>query len=93
MATQPETLQEAASLKRTEWLAYIALIVSLGGGIYIVGVDVQRLNDYDRRIAAMETYQGTSSGKIETLLVTTARIDANVASLTDEQHTHRGGGQ
>ena len=70
-------------MTRAEWIAAAALIISLIQGAYVAGVEVQRLNDHDRRISAAETAQSGQAAKIEQLLITTARIDANVAALAD----------
>lgn len=81
--------EETARVTRAEWIAAAALVISILQGAYVAGVEVQRLNDHDRRLVNMEEQQDRSDGKIKQLLVTVARIDANVSALTDrtrEQH-------
>ena len=87
--TDDQERQEQA-LTRAEWIAAAALIISCGTGLYTAGIEVQRLNDHDRRLTAVEASQNMASGKIETLLVTTSRIDANVASLAEQAKERRG---
>lgn len=69
------------SFTKAEWMAAAALCLSFVQGAYIAGVEIQRLNDQDRRLASLEAAQAASAGKIEQLLITTTRIDANVTAL------------
>jgi basic membrane lipoprotein Med (substrate-binding protein (PBP1-ABC) superfamily) len=91
--TETETRMMERGLNRAEWLGAAALALSFVQGAYIAGVEVQRLNDHDRRLASVESAQASSAGKIETLLITTSRIDANVSALAEqakEQRDRRG---
>ncbi len=88
-AEQTKVNQQATALTRAEWIAAGALIISTGTGLYTAGIEVQRLNDHDRRLAAVEASESTASGKIEQLLITTSRIDANVTTLTDQSKEQR----
>ena len=81
--------RQEQALTRAEWIAAAALIISCGTGLYTAGVEVQRLNDHDRRLASVEASQSTQSGKIETLLITTSRIDANVSALAQQAQERR----
>lgn len=76
-------------LTRAEWIAAAALGLSLLQGTYIAGVEVQRLNDHDRRIGGLEVQQDGIVSKIEEIRVTNARIDANVAALTEQTRERR----
>lgn len=69
-------------MTRAEWIAAAALIVSCGTGLYTAGIEVQRLNDHDRRLAAVEASETISTVKIE-------RIDANVSLLVEEAKERR----
>lgn len=81
--------EETTRVTRAEWIAAAALVISILQGAYVAGIEVQRLNDHDRRLANMEEQQDRSAGKIEQLLVTVARIDANVSTLTDDRARER----
>lgn len=85
--TELQTMERG--LTRAEWMAAASLILSTVTGAYLAGVEVQRLNDHDRRLSAVEAAQASSAGKIETLLITTSRIDANVSALTDQAKEER----
>lgn len=73
-------------MTRAEWMAAAALAVSLIQGAYIAGVEVQRLNDHDRRIIGLEAGQDRMAAKVEEIRVTSARIDANVSALAEQAH-------
>lgn len=77
-------------LSRAEWIAATALALSVAQGCYVAGVETQRLNDHERRLSALKSSEVMSAGKIETLLVTTTRIDANVAAIADRENERRG---
>lgn len=77
-------------LTRAEWMAAASLVLSTLTMAYMAGVEVQRLNDHDRRIISLETSQDRMTAKIEEIRVTSARIDANVAALTDQARERRG---
>lgn len=85
--TDPDTNMEQ-KMTRAEWIAAAALALSAVQGAYIAGVEVQRLNEHDRRLAGLEETDRTTGQKIETLLMTTARIDANVADMHETVHPH-----
>ena len=70
-------------------MAAAALVLSMVQGAYIAGVEVQRLNDHDRRLTNIETAQVTSSGKIEQILIAESRIEANIAALADQAKEKR----
>ena len=74
--------RQEQALTRAEWIAAAALIVSCGTGLYTAGIEVQRLNDHDRRLAAVEASETISTVKIE-------RIDANVSLLVEEAKERR----
>jgi hypothetical protein len=74
---------------RAEWFAGAAFLISAASIIYSAGLQTQRINDHDRRLTAVEASQSTAAGKIETLLVTTSRIDANVSALADQAKEQR----
>lgn len=98
MTTQPshtnlELSNKEAGLTRAEWIAAAALAISIIQGAYVAGVEVQRLNDHDRRLSSIETAQGATQAKIEQLLITTARIDANVEALAERSKEQRAGGR
>ena len=76
-------------LSRAEWISVAALIITGMQGAYLAGVVVQQIHDQDRRISAVETVQTSNASKIEQLLITTSRIDANVSSLTDQSRARR----
>ena len=76
-------------MTRAEWMAAAALVLSMVQGAYIAGVEVQRLNDHDRRLTNIETAQVTSSGKIEQILIAESRIEANIAALADQAKEKR----
>ena len=86
---QYQRRQEALALTRAEWMAAAALVLSMVQGAYIAGVEVQRLNDHDRRLTNIETAQVTSSGKIEQILIAESRIEANIAALADQAKEKR----
>jgi hypothetical protein len=71
-------------------MAAASLVLSTLTMAYMAGVEVQRLNDHDRRIISLETSQDRMTAKIEEIRVTSARIDANVAALTDQARERRG---
>lgn len=76
-------------LTRAEWIAAASLGLSMLQGTYIAGVEVQRLNDHDRRIISLETGQDQLAAKIEEIRVTSARIDANVTALAEQARERR----
>lgn len=80
-------------LTRAEWIAAAALALSLLQGTYIAGVEVQRLNDHDRRIGGLEVGQDRIVSKVEEIRVTSARIDANVSALAEQTRDQRGRGR
>ena len=80
-ADDAQERQEKA-LTRAEWIAATALIISCGTGLYTAGIEVQRLNDQDRRLTAVEAVATTSATKLE-------RIDANVSLLVEEAKERR----
>lgn len=69
-------------MTRAEWIAAAALIISCGTGLYTAGIEVQRLNDHDRRLTSVEASETASTVKIE-------RIDANVSLLVEEAKERR----
>ncbi len=79
-----------SKLSRAEWIAGAAFAISILQASYIAGVEVQRLNDQDRRITEIESVQTAREGKIEQLLIATTRIDANLAALTERANDWRG---
>jgi len=84
-----EPAKEGGALTRAEWIAAAALGLSLLQGTYIAGVEVQRLNDHDRRIGGLEVQQDRIVTKVEEIRITSARIDANVAALTEQARERR----
>ena len=90
--TEAQERQEKA-LTRAEWMSAFALIGMVLQGAYLAGVEMQRLNDHDRRLSNIETAQVTSSGKVEQLLITVSRIDANVTALAERAQEQRGLGK
>lgn len=72
------------NMTRAEWMAAASLLISTLTMAYMAGIEIQRLNDHDRRIISLEVGQDQQAAKIEEIRVTSARIDANVASLTDQ---------
>jgi hypothetical protein len=91
MDRERQSLKEEGALTRAEWMAAAALGLSLLQGTYIAGVEVQRLNDHDRRIGGLEVQQDRIATKVEEIRVTSARIDANVAALAEITRERRGG--
>jgi len=85
-----EPAKEGGALTRAEWMAAASLVLSTLTMAYMAGVEVQRLNDHDRRIISLETSQDRMTAKIEEIRVTSARIDANVAALTEQARERRG---
>ncbi len=74
--------RQEQALTRAEWIAAGALFISAATGLFEVGVNYQRLNEYDRRLTAVEASATASSTKIE-------RIDANVSLLVEEAKERR----
>lgn len=93
--THPDQIENSQlmekGLTRAEWIAAAALALSLLQGTYIAGVEVQRLNDHDRRIGGLEVGQDRIVSKVEEIRVTSARIDANVSALAEQTRDRRGG--
>lgn len=83
----PETMERG--LTRAEWMAAASLVLSTLTMAYMAGVEVQRLNDHDRRIVSLETGQDRMVAKVEEIRVTSARIDANVSALTEQAREGR----
>lgn len=73
---------ERASVKRAEWVAAGALLMSLAGLIFQLGVVWQSQQDQERRIIVLE-------GDSKTLLLRIERIDANVTYLADRAREDR----
>ncbi|WP_428331975.1 hypothetical protein [Novosphingobium sp.] len=88
-----ETKSKEDRLNRAEWISAASFGLSVLLLAYVAGVDVQRLNDQDRRLSALESSETMSASKIESLLVTTMRIDTNVTALAEREREHRGGGK
>jgi len=76
-------------LTRAEWMGAASLGISALTLAYMAGVQVQQINDLDRRATALEAGRAVNAAKIEQLLITSARIDANVASLTEQARERR----
>lgn len=76
-------------LTRAEWMAAASLVLSTLTMAYMAGIEVQRLNDHDRRIIGLEAGQDRMAAKVEEIRVTSARIDANVSALTEQARERR----
>lgn len=74
---------------RADWFAGSALLIASAGIIYSAGLQSQRLDDHDRRLTTIEAAQASNASKVEQLLITTARIDANVSALADRAKDDR----
>lgn len=81
--------QEERGLTRAEWMGAASLGLSALTLAYMAGVQVQQISDLNRRTTSLETVQQSNATKIEQLLITTSRIDANVASLTEQARDRR----
>ena len=84
-----EPFKPGQKMARVEWIAGAALGISILQGAYLVGFDVQRLAEIERRVRDIEGVQTARAGQIEQLLVTTTRVDANVSALTDRLNEMR----
>jgi hypothetical protein len=76
-------------LTRAEWMGAASLSLSALTLAYMAGVQVQQISDLNRRATSLEAVQASNANKIEQLLITTSRIDANVAGLADQARDHR----
>lgn len=70
-------------ITRAEWISAGSLVIAVLNGAYLAGVEVQRLNDHDRRIAGVERAQEQTDGRIEAIGLKVERIDANTKFLAD----------
>ena len=84
-----EPAKEGGALTRAEWMAAAGLVLSALSWAYMAGVMVQQIGDLDRRATALEAGRAVNAAKIEQLLITSARIDANVAALTEQARERR----
>lgn len=73
----------AAKPSRADWIATAALVITLAGWAFNVGVVVQTQQDHDRRIADLEATDKDLVPRVE-------RIDANVEFLTELAREQRG---
>lgn len=89
MATENTTEQTEQKLTRAEWMGAASLALSALTLAYMAGVQVQQISDLTRRATALEGTQTSNANKIEQLLITTSRIDANVSSLADQAGERR----
>lgn len=80
-------------LTRAEWMAAASLVLSTLTMAYMAGVEVQRMNDHERRIGGLEVGQDRIVTKVEEIRITSARIDANVSALTEQARERRDRGR
>jgi cell division protein FtsB len=67
---------ERAPVTRAEWIAIGALVVSICGGVFSLGVVYADVQDHERRLGAVEMSNDALVAKVE-------RIDANVQFLAE----------
>lgn len=63
-------------MTRAEWIAIGALVVSICGGVFSLGVVYADVQDHERRLGAVEMSNDALVAKVE-------RIDANVQFLAE----------
>ncbi len=80
--TDNETMNQRG-LNRAEWIAAAAVIISSVGTMFSAGIEVQRINDHERRLTAVEAEQSAIAGKVEQLLSTTSRTAQSVQDIDE----------
>jgi hypothetical protein len=86
----PDTHQPVTSWTRGEWFAFtglliavVSVLIAIAQGIYLIGFELQRVNDIERRVVTIESIQNARGLQMQQLAVDMARIDANMASLAE----------
>ncbi|WP_428333238.1 hypothetical protein [Novosphingobium sp.] len=86
-ASQPEP---ATPWTRGEWFAFaglliavVSVLIAIAQGIYLIGFELQRVNDIERRVVTIESIQSARGQQMQQLAVDLARIDASMASLAE----------